>query len=86
MMTCSIAKDILEVSDWRARSEVDDEMASTEAMMRKKTIIHTILSPSRLSIIDAHTERFLVAAISSSSLKIPYSFLEFLSPVLIAGE
>ena len=41
--------DILEEFCWMASSEVDEKMQTMEASMSMSTIIHTTLSPSRLS-------------------------------------
>ena len=49
MRICSMANDSLELFCCIASREVEDETARIENMMRKKTIIQMILSPSSLS-------------------------------------
>ena len=87
-MIWSVTMAILDVFCDMANCEVEEKMATMEISISKSTIIHTTLSPSRLSKKFQKVVFFFSSAISLNiaKLKHSHSLFELTSPVLIACE
>ena len=85
-MICSVTIAILEVFWDMANWEVEEKMATMEISININAIIHTTLSPSRLSKKFQKVVFFFSWAIFLNILKHSHGLFELPSPVLVAGE